>query len=460
MADVWGAVDVRLHRPVAVKVLRADLAARPELRVRFTAEARSAAGLSHPHAVAVYDTGEFAGRPYLVMERLPGRTLADRIAAGPVDPAWLRQVMVDVLGALGAAHAAGIVHRDVKPGNILLTDDGRAKMADFGIAKSVEVGGADADLTATGHLVGTPAYLAPERIDGRPATPQTDLYGLGVVAYEALTGERPFPGDSPLAVALAVTEGRYRRLSEARPDLDPALVAAVERAMAPDPGQRFASAADMARALEGGAAVAAAAPTVEVPAPGTRTEVDLDVPIGTAMSFAARPSSGRARRQWRRRFWLLLALAALVGLALRILLGGDGNAEPSAGVPTTRAGPATTAAPPTTVARATTTTRPATTTTTSVLSDLDRLLRDLAERLTPRADGRRSGNLSSELRKTAGALGTRDQGEKADDAMKQVAEWLAEGDLSHDAARSALGLLSRVPGAGAPPSTSVPPTTR
>src|SRR5437660_8496197 len=156
MADVFDGFDQRLRRPVAVKVLRRELAADPDLRRRFEAEARAAARLSHPHVVAVYDTGEDQGRAFIVMERLPGRTLATVIEEGPVDQAWLRRVAIEVLAALGAAHAAGIVHRDIKPGNILIDGAGSAKVADFGIAKSVEAG--DPGLTRTGMLIGTTAY--------------------------------------------------------------------------------------------------------------------------------------------------------------------------------------------------------------------------------------------------------------------------------------------------------------
>src|SRR4051812_12720307 len=160
MADVYDAFDERLSRPVAVKMLREDVVARhPEVRARFEAEARSAARLGHPNVVAVYDTGEDGGIPYIVMERLPGQTLAERLADGPVDLEWLRRVAGDVLGALAAAHAAGIVHRDIKPGNILIAENGCAKVADFGIAKSLEAAGPD--LTGTNLLVGTPAYMAP-----------------------------------------------------------------------------------------------------------------------------------------------------------------------------------------------------------------------------------------------------------------------------------------------------------
>nr|MDQ6910284.1 serine/threonine protein kinase [Actinomycetota bacterium] len=235
MAEVFAGVDNRLGREVAVKLLRPEISARPDLRTRFEAEARAAASLSNPNAVAVFDTGEENGVPYIVMERLPGETLADRIAAGPLDPVDVKRIACEVLGALGAAHAVGLAHRDVKPGNILIAADGRAKVADFGIAKSVEAEEGAPDLTGTGQLLGTPAYLAPERLNGAPATAQSDIYALGVVLYEALTGAKPFDGATPLATAQAISAGSHPPLGELRPGLEPRLVTAVERAMATDP---------------------------------------------------------------------------------------------------------------------------------------------------------------------------------------------------------------------------------
>jgi serine/threonine-protein kinase len=244
MATVYDGVDERLGRPVAVKVLRAELAARPEVRERFDVEARAAALLCHPNVVAVYDSGADGGGPWIVMERLPGETLADRLRAGPLAPAEACRVAADVLAALGAAHAAGVLHRDVKPGNILIAADGRAKVADFGIAKTAEAafGG---DVTITGTLLGTPAYLAPERIDGQPATPQSDLYAVGVVLYEALSGRRPFAGDTPVATAYNVQHAEAPPLT----GVDPALAAAVAGAMSRDPALRPASAEAMAASL-------------------------------------------------------------------------------------------------------------------------------------------------------------------------------------------------------------------
>jgi hypothetical protein len=250
MADVYDAVDDRLGRPVAVKVLRPEMAVHPDVRRRFETEARAAARLSHPNAVAVFDTGVDGAIPWLVMERLPGETLADRMrVSGPMDPDWVRRLAGDVLGALGAAHAAGLVHRDIKPGNILIGADGCAKVADFGIAKSLEV---DDDHTVTGQLVGTPAYVAPERIDGEPATARSDLYALGVVLYEALSGRKPFEGTTALGTAYAVRHTTPPPLEQLRPSLPRWLVDAVATSMAKDPARRFASANEMARALQSG----------------------------------------------------------------------------------------------------------------------------------------------------------------------------------------------------------------
>lgn len=247
MGRVHLAEDLRLARPVAVKSLRPELARYPDVRQRFGQEARSAARINHPNVVRVYDSGEHGRIPYLVMECLPGSTLVDELAWGTLEPRRARRVGLDVLGALEAAHRMGVVHRDVKPGNILLSAalDGPVKVSDFGIAKSAD----DASLTDSGSLVGTPAYLAPERVAGGPATPSTDLYSLGVVLYEALAGRKPYEGETSLAVALAIHMGGAPSLQEVRPDLDPALATVIDRAIARHESDRWASAADMMAAL-------------------------------------------------------------------------------------------------------------------------------------------------------------------------------------------------------------------
>ncbi len=248
MGEVFVAHDLRLDREVALKLLRADLAQQDGMRERVVAEARLAARLTHPHVVGVLDTGEQDGRPFVVMERLSGRTLRDELADGPMPPERVRDVGLQVLRALAAAHGLGIVHRDVKPGNILDAGVGTWKVADFGIAKWVH---ADETLTGTGELLGSPSYLAPERIDGQQAGPASDLYAVGVLLYEALTGRKPFEGDDPFALAAAIREGRYEPPDAIDADVDPAIVAVIERAMRRDPGERYESAGAMAAALLG-----------------------------------------------------------------------------------------------------------------------------------------------------------------------------------------------------------------
>ena len=367
MATVYDAVDERLQRPVAVKVLRPDLAGRADVRARFESEARSAAQLTHPNVVAVFDTGEAEdGTPFLVMERLPGETLADRLlAADGVEADWLLRVAGDVLGALGAAHAAGIVHRDVKPGNILIAADGCAKVGDFGIAKSLEVAAA-ADLTSTNQLIGTPAYVAPERIAGRPATIQADLYALGVVLYEGLAGRKPFTGKTPVATAYAIQHETPPPLASLRPDLEPSVVAAVERSMDRDPARRFGSAAELAAALGVGLAGVPASVPAEVGADatvlapvvdGTQVLPVLDaVPVAELAGGDHDPTPVPLVHDRRRLVFLALAglIVALLLLALAASAGtggddGDGTDPPAASTTTTVA---PTTAPPTTAAPA------------------------------------------------------------------------------------------------------------
>lgn len=315
MGEVRDGMDLRLGRPVAVKVLRSDLAAEPEPRRRFEAEARAAAGLVHPNVVAVYDTGEHDGTPYIVMERLPGRTVADEIAEERMEPARAERLAREVLGALEAAHGAGVVHRDIKPGNLLLAADGSVKVADFGIAKAAEgLGlGAAATATATGEVLGTPAYVAPERLEGRPATARSDLYGLGVVLYEALSGVKPFSGETPWGLAQAVMAGRHQPLAEVAPHVPPALAAAVERAMSADPDDRFATAAEMAASLQGGEDAAATAPIAD------HTEKMAAPPARAA------PGAGRLVRGTRRRAGVL---AAAVGVAVLAVVGALAARDP------------------------------------------------------------------------------------------------------------------------------------
>ena len=352
MANVYEGLDLRLQRPVAVKLLRPDMAAQPGVRRLFEEEARSAARLSHPNAVAVFDTGEDRGRPFMVMERLPGETLADRIRRGPADQTWLLGVAHDVLAALAAAHAAGLVHRDVKPGNILMGADGRAKVADFGIAKSLEAFAyGPADVTAANALVGTPAYLAPETLDGEPATPRSDIWALGAVLFECLAATKPFPGTTPAAVAAAIQGGVPLSLRHLRPDVSAGLCQAVERAVSRRPADRFPTAEAMARAL-GPRPEASATwrPPTEVGADATLVSTDRHdllagaggvegaggatvhdradthiAPPGVVVAGAGGQRGGPRRRLWRV-FAAALSAAVLVMAASLVLTAGRGRA--------------------------------------------------------------------------------------------------------------------------------------
>jgi serine/threonine-protein kinase len=380
MAEVYDAMDERLERPVAIKLLRADLSGDPGLRRRFEVEARSAARLVHPNVVGVFDTGELGDRPYIVMERLPGSTLADRLRDGPMDEPGTRRLASEVLGALAAAHAAGIVHRDVKPSNILWARDGSAKVADFGIAKGLEplLDTQAGDITGTNLVIGTPAYLAPERLAGERATPSSDLWSLGAVLYEALAGMRPFSR----ATALVQDPERPEPvpLEVRRPGVDPRLAAAIDRALARLPSQRFASAAEMAAAA--GVSLAGASALAAGTDPATaRLETE---PVGPTAIMGGRtavlggdegaeppvappgPPTGGDERARRLRAAALLAvvLVALAAIGIALVVSNTGGSTPS----TTTTAPSTTAAtsPPTTRPPVTTTTaRPPVTTATT-----------------------------------------------------------------------------------------------
>jgi serine/threonine-protein kinase len=246
--EVWRAADLTLARPVAIKLLYAGFAQRAEPLARFRAEARHAGRLSHENIARVYDYVEPAAPhpPFLVMELIDGPSLADVLAGGPLDPARTADFIAQAAAGLQAAHQAGLTHRDVKPANLLIGPGGTVKVADFGISHAA----GSEPLTGTGMLVGTPGYLAPERVAGAPATPGSDLYSLGVVGYECLAGGPPFTG-SALEVALAHRDGSLPPLPASVP---PGLAALVAELTARDPADRPASAAEVAgraRALAG-----------------------------------------------------------------------------------------------------------------------------------------------------------------------------------------------------------------
>ncbi|HEX6263626.1 MAG TPA: protein kinase [Actinomycetota bacterium] len=247
MASVYRGTDRILDRTVAVKVLDRSLGRDPEFVERFRREARAAAGLTHPGTVAVYDSGEDGGRRFIVMELIDGETLADMLAReAPLDPKHAALLAADILEALAAAHDRGLVHRDVKPGNVLLTSEGEPKVTDFGIARAAS----SETLTVGSKVLGTAAYLSPEQARGRPVDARCDLYAMGCVLYEMLTAAPPFRGGSPISVATKQIHEDPRPLPSSVP---PALAAVVMQALEKDPDDRFPDARSMAAAIRGAA---------------------------------------------------------------------------------------------------------------------------------------------------------------------------------------------------------------
>jgi eukaryotic-like serine/threonine-protein kinase len=322
MATVYLAQDTVLDRPVALKVLAEHLADDEDFRERFLREARLAAKLVHPNVVQVYDANEDERGPFIVMEYVDGHTLADELKRrGRLPPAEVVAIGIQVCSALEAAHEAGLVHRDIKPQNILLRPDGRVKIADFGIARS---------LTATRHteigtVLGTAAYLAPEQARGERVTPAADIYSLGVVLYEMLTGRTPFEANTLPALVLQREQGKLTPPHDLAPDVPLALERVIMPCLALQPEQRPASAAQLARALEAG------------------TDESPTVPMA-AVTTVRTPS--------RRGPLVAVAIVlALVIAAIAVALT-NGGSKPTATPPSTTTAPATTA--PTTTAPTTT----------------------------------------------------------------------------------------------------------
>ncbi|GAO07401.1 serine/threonine-protein kinase [Streptomyces lydicamycinicus] len=289
MGTVYRAVDHRLRRTVAVKTLSAELAMQPEFLTRFQREAHAAAALNHPGVATVHDVGEDSGggaaEPYLVMEYVAGRPLSQVLGDGPLAVAQAVDVAGQVLAALDHSHRHAIVHRDIKPANVMLTASGAVKVVDFGIAKALsEVA---TRLTGTGVAVGTPAYLAPEQINGAATDHRTDLYAVGCLLYELLTGRPPYTGDSPFSVMHQHLAAEPVPPSRLRPELPPAVDAVIIRALHKRREDRFADAATMRTALT---AAPHAAPS---PAASTPTPTALD-PAAAGPAMAPAPTADPA----------------------------------------------------------------------------------------------------------------------------------------------------------------------
>ena len=345
-AEVWRAHDEQLDRPVAVKRLHPHLLPDASSRARLAAEARAAASLSHPVIVGVYDVDAEGEAPAIVMELVDGESLAALIDRdGPLEPARAAAITADVADALFHAHQQGVIHRDVKPGNVLVARDGRTRLVDFGIARSLAQSAEH--LTLTGTVIGTLRAMAPEQLAAGPITPRTDLYGLGVVLHEALTGRPPYPSASPVALADAQRAG-----PPPLDGVDPGLGSIIASCLAYDPADRPLHAGELAAALRSWRAGAETGlrPVVASTADSDTSAVTAPVPVPAVP--VAEPPPGRQRRDGAPALALAIGALLLLGLAGAFILGnlpGDPPAvgeEPSASaIQAPSATPAPTAPP-------------------------------------------------------------------------------------------------------------------
>ncbi len=322
MSTVFRAYDLQLERRVAIKILHEHYAADPEYLERFRREARAVAKLSHPNIVTVIDRGDDDGRQYIVFEYVDGENLKELVLrSGRLPVRRALELALAIADGLSFAHQRGLVHRDVKPQNVLLNQDGEVKVTDFGIARSMHV---EHGVTQTGTVLGTGEYLAPEQASGKPVSPATDVYSLGVVLWELLAGDVPFTGENFVAVALRHVNELPPDLRERRSDVSPRLAAAVNRALAKDPASRFPSMAAFAKELR--ACLAELDGTAAVPPP-PQDDAALTVVTPPVRAPARPPARRRVNR--RRRRALLYALLAVVvagaAFAAVFLLGGSSH---------------------------------------------------------------------------------------------------------------------------------------
>jgi eukaryotic-like serine/threonine-protein kinase len=337
MAEVWEATDTALSRRVAVKLLKPQLAHDAVVGERFRREAVAAAKLSHPNVVAVHDTIDDRGRQAVVMQFVKGRSLRQLLdEQRRLSPEHTAHIGACVAAALDAAHRAGMVHRDVKPGNILLTPDGRVLLADFGIAKAI--GGGEHDLTSDNIMMGTAKYLSPEQVRGQPLDGRSDLYALGLVLYECLAGQVPFQGETDADTALARLQRDPTDLSRLRPTLPSPLVDTIHQLLARDPALRPASGAAVQRVLT----VVAAPLTNRSPTPITPTTPDSDT---TPTANPAHLPHDATTMHRRRSIIGLVAALAMMAAAVMVWWWWPTSA-PAAEEPVVTAPPGVTVAPP------------------------------------------------------------------------------------------------------------------
>jgi len=325
MSTVYRAYDTTLERWVAIKLMHRDISSDPDQLERFRREARAVARLNHPHVVTVIDFGEDDGSPYIVLEFVEGETLKQRIRRmGKLPVGEAVAYAIEIGRALSAAHAELLVHRDVKPQNVLIDQEGRGKVTDFGIARSLEAHG----LTATGRVLGTTDYVSPEQALGHEVTVQSDVYSLGIVLYEMLVGEPPFKAESQVAVAMKHVQQPMPDVQRVRPDVSSVLAAVVDRATAKELDNRYATTSDLVHDLEQVLAIEAARAGETT---GEATTV-LQTLAGDTTEFA--PLRLRRPRRW----WLsvaavtLLTAAAIVFLATRTERGPGESATPAGGL--------------------------------------------------------------------------------------------------------------------------------